>query len=1204
MKQKSISADRYAGLVRPLTSLAALAGLVAAFVGLFPSQQRLSALSRQRESDALSIAYMQLLLRTHPEDDALRCAVAHNLASAGKWEQARSTLHPMMAEAGESGQRMRMEALEIELFILQQTPPSSPQRAVVKGRIAAQIEALRREPLKQPALERLAAISLAVTLPGPAAQIYHQLAATDAAQRQHWLELAATQYLASNAPERAAPVYEEAALNAVSDAPSQRKYTLLALDAYLAANQGGRALALVNTAAPRFVGDAQFLRRAVAVAVSQNDSVTARRLGRQLVALLPDDTQALAGQFDREAAAKDSQAALQLASRLVALEPAESTHHARLARAAEWAGKPGIALEQWRLLARDASDSEAMDNALRLALDTGNDSLWLALASQALEKRPLKPNESAALAVIQSRSAAPGPVIAFFTEYRKRHALQPMEGEVLAGALERQGDVSAALAVWQTMNPRLISPLELAHRQARLLARLKRLDQAWALLQQVRAQAKPADTAYWQAVGDVAWARDSRADALQAYRTVWQAGSFNAVAMERLIELHNASEQPQEAIAIGTQAYERLADARWLLLAMDAASQASAWEDLRRLAHLAKTDEKKFAKSEMYWQLQAQLASHDASVPQARAAYRRALALNPASVPSRVQLLWLEIDGGNASQLDSYLRQWQADAQTQPAYWPVYAMALLQLKKPDEALVWFERQQAGTKPQDDLLSLSYAQALEQAGQTEAARRQRSALLPRLKTRLGAADSKNASGQDGKGSKGDKGLLLAYASLVREFDGPAASDQVLAQMLGRGHDGADVYQLLVASSLSQEKFDQAHNWLQRAKAAHRQLPAYQPLAVALAQNDRPALEEILQSRGNELSPPDQVAALRQLGHRLLALSLTEKSLLDAEADTESAQRLRQHRDQLRTQLASHIEAGYEARNLSDLKIGHTEASASFGFDAGRATVRLAHNDLRTDSGPLKAADGLSENDVSAQAEVSVGGDPLRLTVGRNQRTDTSLNYGRVEWTRALSPRLSAKLNLSVNALTEETSALRAFGSKDKAALSLSASPSEATYARMELAGQRFNTRSGDTLGNGWRLEGEAGVTLLKSNPAWRLRLSGSTEENRLADQLPPALAASLQLPPSSVQSVLSPRFSTLGVGATYRYGQPGGAQGTLDGWVGRQWPANERAYSLRAGVSVPVKRAGQIRLEGFYTNVQGGVSTQANRGLGVWYRHEF
>lgn len=1197
MKKKPSAPDNCAGLVRPLTSLAALAGLLAAFVGLFPSQQRLSALTRQRESDPLSIAYMQLLLRTRPGDEALRAAVAHNLGGAGKWDEARATLLPLLGEAGETGQRMRMEALELELLILQQLPRDSAQRGVVMGKIAGWIERLRQEPLKALALVRLAEISLSVTLPGAAAQIYDQLALREPGRRPSWLALAATQYLASNAPERAAQVYEKAALQAASDGPDYRQYTLLALDAYLAANRGAEALRLAEAALTRLARDPEFIERVMALALAQNNAAAAQRLGRQLVVLKPGDAGVLLRQFELEVAAKDLPAALALAGALVALEPAQPEHRVRLARLAEWAGKPQLALEQWALLARSAPASQAMDNALRLALDRKKDGLWLELAALAMQKRPLQPQELVALNAIQARDGASRALIAFLSDYRKRHPLQPAQGEALANALGQQGDVPAALAVWQDMSPRQISPVEAARRQAELLIRLKRPDEAWAVLQPVRSQAAPGDTAYWQSVGDLAWAREPRSGALAPYRAVLEAGAFNALAMERLIELYNASAEPRQAIAVGQQGYRQLGEARWLLLAMDAASRASDWEALRGLSQQTRKDEKKFAKSEMYWLLEAQLASHDAGKSRARTAYQRALALNPASVATRVQLLWFEMDGGNASQLEGYLQQWQADAQAEPAYWPAYAVALLQLKKPQESLVWFERQ-ARAQPQDVMWGLNHAQALEAADHKDAARRLRASLLPRLKEKLGPADALTRPR--------DKGLMLAYAAIVRDVDGAAASDQVLQQMLRHGHDDAEVYQLLVASSLSQEKFDQAHDWLVRAEAAHHRLPAYQSLAVALEQDDRPALEKILLQRDKELSPADKVTALRQLGRHVLALSLTEKSLLDA--DEESSERLRQHRDQLRVQLARRIEAGYERRNLTDLNIRRAEAAASFPLESSRATVRLAHNSLRADGSALQAVHGLSENDASVQLDVSLGKDPLRLTLGRNQRSDKSLTYGRVEWTHALDKRLTARLDLSLHGLTEETSALRAFGSKDKIAIGLSGNPSEATYARMELAAQRFNTRSGDKLGEGYRLEGEFGGTPLKSAPAWQMRVSGSSEKNRLADRLPPALAAALQLPPSAVENVLSPRFSTLGVGATYRQGAPEGAlrraQGLVDGWVGRQWPANELAYSLRAGVSVPVTGAGQVRLEGFYTNVQGGVSTQANRGVSIWYRHEF
>jgi len=1198
MKNDIVTKDKRIALVRPLTLITALLALIAALVGLFPSQKRLTALSSQGESDALSIAYLQLLLRVHPDDDALRRALAHNLAAAGKWADARSVLAPLLGQPHEGGRRARMEALEIDFLVAKSLKTGSPERTGLRNDIARQLENLRTETSDHGSLARLADISLAMALPHVAAPIYQKLAAVDKAGGQRWLDLAATQYLASGAPDQAARAYQEAAQIAQDDVQGQRKYTLLAIDAYLAASQGAQALALAEASAPHFAGDLAFMRRMVAMALAQNDTVLAQRSGRALVALAPDDADILSQQVEVEIAAKDLLAALALATRLVALEPANNEKRTRMAHLAEWAGKQDIALEQWIWLAREPSGSEARSNAMRLALGKEDDGLWLALAGQVFQARPMNPEESAALVAIQSRGRAPKQLVAFLQNYAKRYPLQRAQWEALANAQEQQGDLPAAIASWRGMSPQLISPPESARRQAELLLRAQRPDEAWAALQEARTGAAPGEAAYWQAYGDTAWARESRPEALLAYRTAWEGGSSNALAIERLIALYNASAEPEQAIAVGKQAYERLAEARWLLLAMDAASQASRWEASRDLSSLAQHDEAKFAGSEMYWLLEAHIASHDGRKARARKAYRQALALNPAAVPTRVQLLWFEHDYGDAQQLGEHVAKWRSDAQADPAYWSVYAVALLKLNRVDESLVWFEKQ-AAAKPDDYVWQVGYFDALADAGGGDAAQRLRASMMPRLRARLGTA---------GKTAKPpEKTLWLAYASMVRHFDGEPAGDQVLQDMLARGHKDADVYALLVGSSLAQEKFDKARYWLVRAEADQHKLPAYQSLAVALAQDDLQAIDRILQLQEKELTPADRVTALRRLGRNVLALSLTEQSLL--EADDASSERLRQHREQLRAQLARRIEAGYEARNLSDLKIKRSEVAVSFPLDAGRATLRLAHNALDPEAGGvLRHSRSLNEDDISVLAEVAVGANPLRLTLGRNQRDEHSLTYGRLELTHALTKRWNARLDVSINGLTEETSALRAIGSKDKVGVGLNGSLSESVYARAELAGQRFNTRQGEKLGQGARLEGEIGTRLSKGSPAWQLRLSGSTERNRLVDSLPASLQPLAASPSQAVDGILSSRFSTLGVGATLRSGQGEGMerrpQGVVDGWVGRQWPANELAYSLRAGMRLPVASAGQVRFEAFYTNVQGGVSSQANRGVGVWYRHEF
>ncbi len=756
---------------------------------------------------------------------------------------------------------------------------------------------------------------------------------------------------------------------------------------------------------------------------------------------------------------------------------------------------------------------------------------------------------------------------------------------------------AAAQVTGPVMKPKSVGPVESSRRQAELLLRAQKLDEAWEVLRSARVLATPGDMAYWQLYGDLAWERGSKPEALLAYRTVWEAGSTNARALERLIQQYSASGEPKLAVEVGKQAYQRIAEARWLLLAMDAASQASLWDELRDLSSLAKSDEGKFANSEMYWLLEAHIANHDGQKPRARTAYDHALALNPASASTRVQLLWFDIDGADKQQLSEHLQQWQADAQTDPAYWQAYAVALLQLKRVDDSLSWYDKQ-VREKPDDYLWQLSYVSVLSRAGRPDEEQRLRRDILQRMRGKLAIVDAMPKA--DGKV------LLLAYASMVRDFDGAAAGDQVLQDMLERGYTDADVYEQLVASSLSRKNYDSARQWLARAEAEHQKLPAYQSLAVALAQDDRQAIEQILLQREKDLSSADRVTALRRLGRNKQALSLTEKSLL--EAQNESSELLRQHRAELRVLLARRIDAGYETRNLSDLKIARSEVAASFPFDKGRATLNLAHNALRADGNSLVPSGIQSENDISLLTELSVNDDPMRFTIGGNQRSDKSLTYGRFEWTHTLTKRLNARLDVSLNGLTEETSALRVIGSKDKISAALSGNLTDLTFARVELAGQHYKTRNGDALGHGYRVEGEIGTTVFKSSPAWQMRISGSSEENQLADRLPAYLLGTVLPSSQIIENVVASRFSTLGVGTTLRFGQAEGmarsTHGLVDGWVGRQWPASELAYSLRAALRIPVSSAGQVRFEAFYSNVQSVQSARANRGIGVWYRHEF
>jgi hypothetical protein len=255
----------------------------------------------------------------------------------------------------------------------------------------------------------------------------------------------------------------------------------------------------------------------------------------------------------------------------------------------------------------------------------------------------------------------------------------------------------------------------------------------------------------------------------------------------------------------------------------------------------------------------------------------------------------------------------------------------------------------------------------------------------------------------------------------------------------------------------------------------------------------------------------------------------------------------------------------------------------------------------------------ENQISFAADYTLRGvSPTRLTVGVNQRSDSSLTFGRLEYSQSLTRKLLFRLDGWVNRVTDVSAAMRLIGANDRLTAGLTANLTPATYGRIELAVQNYHTRQGEGLGHGNLVAGEVGGTVYAGAPAWTWRVSGSAERNKVVAELPPALRGGILAATLAANSVLASDYSTLGVGSTLvQVGGPDGLQGpngpvlgSLDAWVGKQWPANEFVYTVRAIVVVPLTRATDFRLEGSYGNVQSAFLTQATQSVSAWLRYYF
>lgn len=1173
--------------------LASTVGFCGALYFLFPDSHRTLDLAARHQRDALSIAYLRVLLRTDPDNYRIRYSLANELAETGQWEEARRLVAPLAYGTAPSVPEARLALLHIDRAMMRQSLASDPRRTGIRAGIAEHIEKLLSLPVAPKALETLAEASQEIDRPDLAARALQRLADLNPAGRRHWLELTARNWLAHGQPLKAAIVYRTIAMSDGQTMAARRNYVMLALDNFVASNNGAAALAFADEMLGQFGTDPVFLDRALVIAQTQNDVHRAQRFGRPLLMLSPEAVPALERQLDIELSASALPEAMVLATRLVALAP-DVQHRTRLAQIADWNSSQEVAMKQWAILALGNPSGAAMERALQIAHARDEDKLWLELIGKATHDRDLTADEQATLLAIAQRASSSRDVVDFLSAYCARRTAPVELWIALSEAQVLTGDLDAGIATLRRMPPSLIGPVEAARREAILLERAGRPGDGLARLRTVRAQAGPGDERYLVLLGNLAWQADSRAEAVHAYQAAWKGNTDQVHVAERLIEADNAHGEYEDAIAVAREAYRRFDEPRWLLLAMDSASRAQRWNDLRALLASAKDKPGQFEQLEMYWLLAGRLAQHDGKTAAARTAYHRALALNPASVSDRVNLLWFEIDDGDPVQLSGLIQKWESEASTDPAYWAPYAAGLKRLHRSKESLPWFERQ-LRAKPDEPAWTLEYAEALSQAGRGDDAVALRRAAYEQLRPQFQKAQQ--------LGTPLAPPLMLSYAGLVREFEGDAAAQGLLIDIIQQGNSSGPMRELLVDSLLAQKKYDSARSWLRRTRFDQGALPARQYLALAQVDNDRAQIAAILDSPSSHLSAVERVSGLQQLGRNTEALQLAEAAARDSE--TADNPWLAEMTTQLRWKQSKRGGIVAEKRQIGNLDLRMLELNAGMPVGDARATVKAARMTLGGSSAAFLR--DRSEEDLSAAAEWQLADGDAGITVGTNHRRQDSLFYGRAEWTGQLGPAARLRLGGSANMLSEESGLMRAIGKKSKLDSSVTIDLGDSRYAQLGIAGQRYATRDGERLGSGYRLEGGVGTSFRRKDLIWQVRLSASWEHNRLADSLPASLRG--VVPPSTLVSEIVPqKFAWAGVGSTLFFGDqdsvPGHWHGLVDGILGEQWPDRRLGYSVRAMLAVPLAARNELRFEAFHSNVRSNVTAASNNGIRFSYQHQF
>lgn len=1131
----------------------------------------------EKQPDAVSISYAELLLQAHPGDTSLRLKLIEQLVGLGDFVRARSHVYQLMGNEADS---VRFFLAELAVLEAQAQPESLTQQA--REALQDQLREINRDSLSTDQLIRHARYALSITDPALAAQAYRDLARRNVTGREGWLNEAAQAYLGAGEPLAAAEIFTEQLINAQAIADRSR-YLQQAFSALLSADQGESAAELVHrNLLLMTAGDGQLFRAAVQAGVGSRRYDLASDTVSRWRTLQPDDPAVLSAEFRLRLAAGELEQAWSVGQRLAVIVPTDPELLAQLAQLGEWTGHTTAALDFWLQLIQVKDTPVVREHAWRLAAQLFDFDSTIFLLAGTGARRQLSDVELDTLIYSHSERGTPEQAERWLRDYLRMHPGHRLAWTRLELLLEQTQQLAARVEVWAEIEQRFGLTIAQRVEWAELYWQLFNPQAAWHVLNAIDT-GLVTDAGFWRLRGELAWELERDADALESYLRLEALGvKPNSTIEEQLIALYERS-APNRALDVMIASWERTRTpaslSRALQMAMQLRNMARLDALIRAGGQLPDSDT-----ISALWSARAFQASEAGDSKEAERIYIEALARFPKTGEFRPQLLWHYIDQGRRAPLGPLLRQWQSLAVKRSALWLPFANANLLLNRSDQALRWFELY-LRINPDDSLVQAAYADALESAGYSDRALRLRRHVLRNIGVPMRGAD------------------LAEYQTYLRLL--AAGRPSAAGELALRWRDGSppmlqiwfdqfsEQLDVLNQSSLKGE-------WLAWARRNGLKINRYDELQEVLRVHNRQALERLL--TGDGLDPAQRVEALQRLGSTSQAMA-ESLAALSADQPIPVRQQVLRQTLALQERNPQGIQVGVRRQDFGSLTLQGPTAQIARQLDHDwHASLSLSRLDY-SGSGLLVARPGAEQ---AAGLELTRALDDGSFAVA----VDSSENDEGDRFGFGISRRiqLTSKDALDFHAdwqrQAEESGLLRALGQRDGFGISGSHGISARDQLSWSLAHHRFSMLDGESVGSGRQANLELSHAVFFDGPAWTLR-SGLNYANYQTEN------DGLRSVGADPADLLQERFGQLYVGSTWRRGFPGALnRGTaqfswlLDVQAGWQWTEQQTNYAINTGVGMRVLGDDELAFTFGYQSAPRNGEGEPGGTLGLTYSARF
>ncbi len=783
--------------------------------------------------------------------------------------------------------------------------------------------------------------------------------------------------------------------------------------------------------------------------------------------------------------AGQTEQAFRLAQKAVDSVPADADWRRKLARLSDWTKRPQLAWAQWSYLFQQGDHSEEVVNAvLRLAPMTEQPELAIAAWEVRAARHDPTPAQWADLyRLFDMAGQSEQGSLYFERQYRSKG--DPKFLEQAAQMAVNAGNDERGVRLYTERAKRQPFSMDATLHAVVTLIRRDRMREAYALMQTVSHEVRSDAEEFWRMLGNVAWELQESEGAEKAYQNFARNPQATAGDWSRLIYLVR-QRHPKQGADLALEAYRRYGNADNLMLALGVYAQA---RDLAGQARIFKqitpSDLVLLEANVEFLVIRGQFYQNQSEMEKAWLDFRRALTKNPDDSQIAVPALWFLIDTGRLKELEVMLRTLTPQAHNDNAYWLSFAAGYHAMDRFREALVWY-RKEVQRRPDDNLLLLSYADALSRVNQVGMAERVRRHAWFKLQAKY--PDPKLQAPLD------DQPELLTLARLAilntPGDPGQALIRQVVEQLRGLSEEQTQTRQtrdLILGWAISKEQFQNARSWMwlnyARQAGKDQAAPLWGESQTALQLNETQTMDSLLLQQAERLPVYNRYDTAYALEHWPQALNVAFEGMQNNEVDEPLHDRYRQH-----TPLHAHyMQMRIANEAYGTLNVDSLQMEARLVLEP-KWHVMLGWTQSLQSSSDLSTAPFVPGGEQLSSLGLRWLGGHGETTASVFQRNEVASNLGlKLAQTWRSSQRLVFDGSVGLRVDSTDSLPLRVGGYEDQLRLGFNYIISKREYLRYGTRLAQFSTQFGDYLGSGQSHSLELGYRIRTEYPDFRVRI---------------------------------------------------------------------------------------------------------------------